>query len=88
MSPQSETPVTATMSGEKFSRRYEETFFYVSRIQPLIILQKKIIRSVCNRKVRDHTSELFYYFNCLKLPEVISLKIQNYLGCIEYSSLT
>ena len=28
MSPHSETPVTATMSGAKFSRRYEETFFY------------------------------------------------------------
>ena len=28
ISHQSETPVTATMSGAKFSRRYEETFFY------------------------------------------------------------
>ena len=47
---------------------------YASRIQPLIILQKKIIRIVCNRKFRDHTSELFYGLNCLKLPELISLK--------------
>ena len=47
---------------------------YASRIQPLIILQKKIIRIVCNRKFRDHTSELFYSLNCLKLPELISLK--------------
>ena len=29
MSPQSEMPVTATMSGAKLSRRYEETFFYL-----------------------------------------------------------
>ena len=29
MSPQSETPVTATMSGAKFSQRYEEKFFYI-----------------------------------------------------------
>ena len=33
MSPHSETPVTATMSGAKFSRRYEETFFYVEVIK-------------------------------------------------------
>ena len=29
---------------------------------------------MCNRKFRDHTSELFYNLNCLKLPELISLK--------------
>ena len=29
---------------------------------------------MCNRKVRDHTSELFYNLNCLKLPELISWK--------------
>ena len=29
---------------------------------------------MCNRKFRDHTSELFYSLNCLKLPELISLK--------------
>ena len=29
---------------------------------------------MCNRKFRDHTSELFYCLNCLKLPELISLK--------------
>ena len=47
---------------------------YVSRIQPLIILQRKIRIIVCNRKFRDHTFELFYNLNCLKLPELISLK--------------
>ena len=40
----------------------------------LIILQNKIIRSVCTLKFRDHTSELFYNLNCLTLLEMISFE--------------
>ena len=60
---------------------------YTSRLQPLVNLQKKVIRIVCNRKYRDHTTELFHNLSCLKLSDLISFKSLCIMYKANYNSL-
>ena len=44
---------------------------YKTTLEPLIILQKKVIRIMNFSNYNDHTSPLFTYLNIMKLPDVI-----------------
>ena len=48
---------------------------YVTNINPLFILQKKIIRIVSNCSYKSHTNELFYNLKIVKFFDLIKLKI-------------
>ena len=47
---------------------------YTSRIENLIMMQKKAIRVVDKSLFRDHTNPLFVKYRCLKFQDVINMK--------------
>ena len=44
-------------------------------INPLIIQQKRIIRTICNANKYDHTSPLFYRLKILKLSDIVKYEL-------------
>ena len=47
---------------------------YTSRIENLIMMQKKAIRVVDTSLFRDHTNPLFVKYRCLKFKDLINMK--------------
>ena len=48
---------------------------YTTTIKPLVIMQKKAIRIICNQNYRDHTNELFTEKKILKLYDLFKVRI-------------
>ena len=50
---------------------------YVTRLQCLIVLQKKALRIIANTSYNAHSSFLFYNFRCLKLLDLVKFCVNN-----------
>ena len=48
---------------------------YVTNIECLVLLQKKVVRLLCGAKRLDHTSRLFYNLCIVKVPDIVELKL-------------
>ena len=67
---------------------------YVTNIECLVLLQKKVVRLLRGAKRLDHTSRLFYNLHILKVPDIVELNIgiimfkayHNLLSTLECSS--
>ena len=46
-----------------------------NKLEPLIVLQKRIIRNICHRPARSHTNELFLKHELLKLGDIYKLQL-------------
>ena len=44
---------------------------YVTNIECLILLQKKVVRLFCGAEMLYHTSRLFYNLHILKVPDIV-----------------
>ena len=56
---------------------------YISNLQPLIILQKKVVRIITSSDYRAHTSPLFKALKLLKFPDIV--KFYTGLFMLQYS---
>ena len=50
---------------------------YISRLNNLIVLQKRAIRLIANVPYLAHTAPLLHKYNCLKLEDLVKFHINN-----------
>ena len=48
---------------------------YVTNIQSIILIQKRVIRLICGANQWDHTNNLFYRHRILKFNDIVELNI-------------
>ena len=63
------TPVQQTENGRKENGKHP-IGSYTQALHPLIVIQKKVIRTIARLRVRDHTNDYFHYYKILKLPDI------------------
>ena len=54
-------------------------FTYQCHMNPLIILQKRLIRTICNEPFLAHTNPLFLNNKIIKIPEIIEYRLLIYV---------
>ena len=47
---------------------------YVTNLNRLVLLQKKVVRFICRVKRLDHTSFLFSELRVLKVPDIVEVR--------------
>ena len=52
---------------------------YISRLNKLIVLQKRAIRLIANVPYLAHTAPLLHKYNCLKLEDLVKFHINNFM---------
>ena len=60
---------------------------YTARIQPIVIMQKRIIRLVCKLQRTESTKPYFKSLNCLKFTDLLKLKIAIFMFKVFHKQL-